>query len=118
MPLSAAADFSLSVQIRLQANNYALMEKTVEVIADGSMQSHNFQLEGLFGLVTCVCEMEDAELWVDQEYKGMGSWSGLLNSQIPHILEVRKPLSAASSSRLIQQTSLPKRCAKACTMVG
>ena len=80
-----------SVQIRLQANNYALMEKTVEVIADGSMQSHDFQLEGLFGLVTCVCEMEDAELWVDHEYKGMGSWSGLLNSQVPHILEVRKP---------------------------
>jgi hypothetical protein len=36
---------------------------------------------------------------VDQEYKGLGSWTGQLNAQVPHMLEVRK---AGHQSQSIQ----------------
>lgn len=88
-----------SVQVRLQANNYSLLEEQVMVVGNGQVQPHHFQLASFLGTVTCRCDMADAEIWVDQEYKGLGSWTGQLNAQVPHMLEVRK---AGHQSQSIQ----------------
>ena len=77
-------------RIRLQAENYAVLEETVNVTANGQVQSHHFKLVPQFGMVTCRTDMADAEIWVDQEKKGTGSWKGNLSSRTPHILEARK----------------------------
>ena len=78
------------VQVRLQANDYALLDEMVEVVGDGTQQLHHFQLEAQFGTVTCTSEMADAEIWVDQQFRGIGTWTGTLSSQVSHVLEVRK----------------------------
>ncbi|MBO7279020.1 MAG: SUMF1/EgtB/PvdO family nonheme iron enzyme [Bacteroidales bacterium] len=79
-----------SHRIRLQAENYALMEEMVMVEANAQVQSHHYRLVPQFGTVTCRSEMADAEIWVDNEYKGVGSWTGKVSSRTPHILEARK----------------------------
>ena len=79
-----------TVQVRLQAQNHALLEETLQVLGDGSEQSHHLKMMPQFGTVTCRSEMADAEIWVDQEYKGVGSWTGTLSSQAAHLLEARK----------------------------
>lgn len=78
------------VQVRLQASHHALMETSVEVLGNGQQQSHTFRLVPQFGTVTCQSEMADAEIWVDQQLMGVGSWTGPLSSQSSHILEARK----------------------------
>ncbi len=79
-----------TVQMRLQSPQYALYEETVQVLGNGQVQSHHCKLVPQFGTITCRSEMADAEIWVDQEYKGVGSWTGTLSSQAPHVLEARK----------------------------
>ena len=79
-----------SHRIRLQAENYALMEETVMVEANAQVQSHHYRLVPQFGTVTCRSEMADAEIWVDNEYKGVGSWTGKVSSRTPHVLEAQK----------------------------
>ena len=79
-----------TLQMRLQSPQYALYEETVQVLGNGQVQSHHCKLVPQFGTITCRSEMADAEIWVDQEYKGVGSWTGTLSSQAPHVLEARK----------------------------
>lgn len=79
-----------TVQVRLQAQNHALLEETLQVVGNGSEQSHHFKMVPQFGTVTCRTDMADAEIWVDKELKGHGSWTGTLSSQLPHTLETRK----------------------------
>ena len=78
------------VSIRLQMTNYALDEQTYTIQGDGQVQTHHVRLTPQFGTVTCRSEMSDAEIWVDQQQVGVGSWTGPLSSQGTHILEARK----------------------------
>ncbi|MBR5249759.1 MAG: SUMF1/EgtB/PvdO family nonheme iron enzyme [Bacteroidales bacterium] len=95
-------------RIRLQAENYAVFEETVNVTANGQVQSHHFKMVPQFGMVTCRSDMADAEIWVDQEKKGTGSWRGNLSSRTPHILEARKAGHKSQSVSFTLQDGEPR----------
>lgn len=78
------------VSVRLQAEDYALLEEAVIVQGEGKVQTCHFALVPQFATVTCVSEAADAEIWLDDQRMGMGSWTGPVSSQSSHILEARK----------------------------
>ncbi len=79
-----------AVEVRVQLNNYALSQQNYTIQGNGQVQTHHVRLTPQFGTVTCRSEMSDAEIWVDQQQVGVGSWTGPLSSQGTHILEARK----------------------------
>ncbi len=79
-----------TVEVRVQLNNYAVAQQTFTVQGNGQVEAHHIKLTPQFGTVTCRSEMSDAEIWVDQQQVGVGSWTGPLSSQGTHILEARK----------------------------
>ena len=78
------------LKVRLQATDYALLEETVTVQGNGQLQTCHFALVPEFATVTCVCDRADAEIWVDGQQVGLGTWTGPLSSQSSHLLESRK----------------------------
>ena len=76
--------------IRLMHKDYHQYDGTRTLSGDGSRRSVTIDLSPQYGTVTCKSEDPSAEIWVDQDYKGLGSWTGRLSSNMTHVLEARK----------------------------
>lgn len=76
--------------IRAQRQDYYSVEQTVEVEGNGIEQTVTLKMKPQYGEVTCVSEDPEAEIWVDNEFRGTGEWTGRLNSSVSHLLEARK----------------------------
>lgn len=76
--------------IRLMHKDYHQYDGTITLSGDGSRRSVTIDLSPQYGTVTCKSEDPSAEIWVDQDYKGLGSWTGRLSSNMTHVMEARK----------------------------
>lgn len=79
-----------ALQVRLQKDEYSPLIETIQVKGDGQTQLVNFQLDAQFATVTCTSQDPKAEIWVDNTYRGIGSWTGHLSSTMNHVLEARR----------------------------
>lgn len=78
------------VSVRMQLEEYAPMSRRVQVVGDGQVQQVSWTLQAQYANVTCTSEDPMAEIWVDNQYRAIGSWTGHLNATITHVLEARK----------------------------
>lgn len=78
------------IPVRLQLNNYSPTTDTVFISGNGGRQEVNYVMESKLSRVTCTCDDPDAEIWIDEELKGKGSWTGYVDNVADHILESRK----------------------------
>ena len=79
------------IPVRIQLNNYSPTTDTVFISGNGGRQEVTFELQSQLSRVNCKCEDPEAEIWIDDELKGKGSWSGFVDNVAEHILESRKP---------------------------
>lgn len=77
-------------RIRVQKHDYHSNEQAVTVIGDGQTQVVSMNLDAQFATVTCVCDDPMADLYVNDEYKAKGTWTGNLSSTVTHTLESRR----------------------------
>lgn len=78
------------VTIRAQKDLYYPEEITFSVPGDTLLHTATINLKPQFGTVTCTCEDSEAELWIDNQKVGIGTWTGHLSSSSSHYLEARK----------------------------
>ena len=78
------------VSLHLECEDYHPADFVVEVKGDGSRQTVTKALKPRFANISLVCPDAEAEIWVDNELKGKGSWSGRLNSITRHFVETRR----------------------------
>ena len=78
------------VELRLVAKDYYPLRKDVTIVGRGGVEKMHFDLKPQFGTVRCTCDDAEAEIWVDEVYRGKGSWTGRLGSFAQHIVEARK----------------------------
>ena len=76
--------------IRLVHRDYRPEERTVTLDGDGSTIECNVTMTPLYATVTCRSDDNNAEIWVDQEYRGTGVWTGRLSGNVSHVLEARR----------------------------
>lgn len=76
--------------VRLLLRDYKPAEETVELNGDGSAVQCNVSMIPIYATVTCKSDDRNAEIWVDNQFKGTGSWTGRVSSDVTHILEARK----------------------------
>ena len=76
--------------IRLMHKDYHQCEETVTLSGDGSEQIVTIDMSPQYGTVTCRSDDPTAQIWVDQDFKGTGSWTGRLSSTVTHVIEARK----------------------------
>ena len=77
-------------RIRVQKSEYHPLEQSVNVIGDAQTQAVTISLNAQFATVTCICDDASADLYVDNEYKAKGRWTGNLSSSVTHTLEARR----------------------------
>ena len=78
------------VELRIVAQDYYPMRQRVAIAGEGGVEKFHFDLKPQFGLVECVCDDPEAEIWIDEEYKGKGRWTGRVGSLSQHIVEARR----------------------------
>ncbi len=78
------------VELRVVAQDYYPMRQRVAIAGEGGVEKFHFDLRPQFGLVECVCDDPEAEIWIDEEYKGKGRWTGRVGSLSQHIVEARR----------------------------
>ena len=78
------------VSVTVQKRDWHPATVSVNVPSDGSVKTVDINLSANFGTVVCTCPDSEAELYVNGEYKGKGSWTGNVSSGITHKLESRK----------------------------
>ncbi len=78
-------------KVTLMYPEYAYFEQIITLDGDGTTKEFDFRMTPQFAQVTCVCESPQAEIWIDDEYKGIGSWTGRVSGSIQHKLESRLP---------------------------
>lgn len=80
-----------SVNISLQMNDYYALSQSVSVVGDGGTQMVNLTLKPQFATVTLTCKDPKAEIWVDDEKKGVGSWTGRVSTlSQQHLVTVKR----------------------------
>ncbi len=80
-----------SVNISLQMNDYYALSQSVSVVGDGGTQMVNLTLKPQFATVTLTCKDPKAEIWVDNEKKGVGSWTGRVSTlSQQHLVTVKR----------------------------
>lgn len=79
-----------NVSVTVQKHDWHPATVSVNVPSDGSVKTVDINLSANFGTVVCSCPDSEAELYVNGEYKGKGSWTGNVSSGINHVLESRK----------------------------
>ncbi|MGN0190287.1 MAG: PEGA domain-containing protein [Candidatus Cryptobacteroides sp.] len=79
-----------TVRIRVQKDEYHPAERTVDVPGTGERLTVNMEMKPNFGTVVVSCEDSEAEIWIDNERKGKGRWTGKVSSGVNHTLESRK----------------------------
>lgn len=77
------------VEVKIQTDNYYPLRQEIAIVGKGEAEKFHFDLRPQFGTVECVCDDAEAELWIDEEYKGKGRWTGPIGSLSQHILEAR-----------------------------
>ena len=78
------------ISIRLQTTDYYPLIENINIYGNGERQYINLSLTPQFGTVTCSTPDKDAEIWIDDVFKGNGSWTGRLSSLSQHKLEAKK----------------------------
>ena len=78
------------VELRFEMPDYYPLRKEVKVVGTGVEEKFHFDLKPQFGMVECVCDDSEAEIWIDEEYKAKGRWSGRVGSGIQHVVEARR----------------------------
>ena len=78
------------VEVKIQTDNYYPLRQEIAIVGKGEAEKFHFDLRPQFGTVECVCDDAEAELWIDEEYKGKGRWMGPIGSLSQHILEARR----------------------------
>lgn len=78
------------VAVRMQKQDYGAVSERVEVIGNGLVQDVHLVLDAQFATVTCISEDPQAEIWLDNEFRGIGSWTGHVGTRSSHVLEARK----------------------------
>lgn len=78
------------ISIRAYKDMYYPVETTVHIPGDTLRHSTTIPLQPQFGTVTCTCDDSEAELWIDKQYVGTGTWTGYLSSSSSHYLEAKK----------------------------
>ncbi len=78
------------VEVKIQTDNYYPLRQEIAIVGRGEAEKFHFDLRPQFGTVECVCDDAEAELWIDEEYKGKGRWTGPIGSLSQHILEARR----------------------------
>ena len=79
-----------TVEVRLLHNDYHPLTRTLTIAGNGERHSYTFELRPQFGIATVSCPDGEAEIWIDNEYKGKGRWTGTLNSLSSHLVESRR----------------------------
>lgn len=77
-------------RVRAQKSEYHTIEQNVSVAGDAQTQNVFLSLNAQFATVTCVCDDALADIYVDNEYKARGKWTGNLSSSVTHVLEARR----------------------------
>lgn len=78
------------VELRLVMEDYYTSTSKVRIAGDGSRQTVTQPLKPRFANITITCPDSEAEVWIDNEPKGRGGWSGRLGSMTKHFVESRK----------------------------
>lgn len=78
------------VELRFVAENYYPLREKIAVVGRGAVEKHHFDLRPQFGTVECVCDDAEAEIWIDEELKGKGRWTGPVSSLSQHVVEARR----------------------------
>ncbi len=76
-------------RLRLSRQDYAMAEQTVTLNGDGLTKEVSIPMTPQYATVTCLSESPEAEIWVDDQLKGKGSWTGRLSESSTHKLEAR-----------------------------
>jgi formylglycine-generating enzyme required for sulfatase activity len=72
-------------------NDYYALSQSVSVVGDGGTQMVNLTLKPQFATVTLTCKDPKAEIWVDDEKKGVGSWTGRVSTlSQQHLVTVKR----------------------------
>ena len=76
--------------LRLVLRDYEPYEDTVLLTGDGTRITRSAVLNPLYAIVTVRSDDSQAQIWVDKEYKGTGSWTGRLSGEVTHVVESRR----------------------------
>ncbi len=76
--------------IKLTHGDYMLFEKNENLTGDGRELNFTYEMVPCYGMVTFTAE-NDAEIWIDNQFLGRGTWTGRVSSTSTHIAEARLP---------------------------
>ncbi|MGN1226904.1 MAG: PEGA domain-containing protein, partial [Candidatus Cryptobacteroides sp.] len=101
--------------LKLIKEDYYSENNVLILKGNGDRQSFSYSLKPRFGEVECICDDPKAEIWIDEQYKGIGRWKGTIGSGIAHILESKRAghrtqsieLSVADGERKQAQIAAP-----------
>ena len=79
-----------SYAIRLIKDDYYSENQRFVLNGNGDRKTLSYSLKAQFGIVECICDDPQAEIWIDEQYKGIGRWKGNVGSNSSHILEARR----------------------------
>ncbi len=85
--------------ITLSHDDYSMLTIQENLPGGGTERVLNYTMNPQFGTVTCTAK-GNAEIWIDNERKGTGSWSGRLSSTSSHIVEARLPNHYSQSRKI------------------
>ncbi len=90
-PFNPSSKFTMGeYNITVFHDDYATVEKSIKLTGDGTLKEFDIPMMAQYATVTCKCAAADAQIWIDDEFKATGSWSGRLSGNYTHILEARK----------------------------
>ena len=78
------------ISLRLDLADYHTVRESVTIEGKGSVQTVSYTLKPSFADITLTCPDKEAEIWIDQQMVGKGSWSGRLGSSFRHYVETRR----------------------------
>ena len=78
------------ISLRLDLADYHSVRESVTIEGKGSVQTVSYTLKPSFATITLTCPDKEAEIWIDQQMVGKGSWSGRLGSSFRHYVETRR----------------------------
>ncbi len=76
--------------VTIAHNDYATEEKNITLNGDGTTKEFSYSMSPQYATITCRCSDPTSEIWIDDEYKATGSWTGRLSGSFSHKLESRK----------------------------
>ncbi|MGM9787885.1 MAG: PEGA domain-containing protein, partial [Candidatus Cryptobacteroides sp.] len=90
-----------SYSLRLIKEDYYSESLKINLNENGDRKSFSYKLKAQFGIAECICDDPQAEIWIDDQYKGIGRWKGNVGSSSTHILESRKAGHRSQSVSLV-----------------